>query len=151
MQLVLPPSSTQATVTVRIYNLSNRIVNILVPRHIACAAAPGAVALEWRMKDAEHEALAKQHIRSVCEGLEMGEAASAERDARVWMHFTPGQYVDIHDTVSVAGLIAGAYQVRAVYQAPKFERSERQEIADEGLETVKGEYKSEEYKLTVSE
>jgi hypothetical protein len=65
------------------------------------------------------------------------------------MHFAPGQYVEVHSTLTTANMLGGKYEVRAVYRAPAFTREQQQDIRDGGLETPKGEYESDSFSFVV--
>jgi hypothetical protein len=144
-----------ADVTVSLYNVSNRIVNIFVPNRIGCETAAGEVSIEWKIKATELGALATQGIQSTCVEPPPGLSGSQDierqlKQRRTWMHFVPGQHAEVHDTLALGGLVAGKYEVRAVYTSPAFTVDQRQDILNAGLETPSGKYKSEWYGFSVS-
>lgn len=149
--LQLAPSAQPniTAVTVRIVNLTPRTVNLLVPRGLACQQKPGTLSLDWKYKgDANNAARAVESIDTLCppQPPSLGGGPGLQADAMqhgTWMHFAPGQYVDIHDTITTVSLVEGRYEVRAVYTAPKFNSDERSQIRYQGIEMPKGEYKSD--------
>jgi hypothetical protein len=149
MQLTPQADGAHAEVTVRIYNVSNRTINIWVPNWIDCDDKPGGVALEWKYKgDTMTSARAVQGIQSACIGnppglSESGPPSRESRAGHTWMHFAPGKYAEIHSRLMTGDMLGGKYEVRAIYRAPAFTREQQQDIRDGGLETPKGEYKSE--------
>jgi len=63
----------------------------------------------------------------------------------------PGEYVDVHDTISIAAIseMAGNCEVRVVYAAPKYSAAEKQELKAGMIETPKGQYESEPVRFVV--
>lgn len=155
LDLVSLGDGRTADVTVSLYNVSNRTVNILVPKRIGCETAPGEASIEWKIKATELGALATQGIQSTCVDPSTGLSGSKDieqhpKRPRTWMHFAPGQHAEIHDTLTLGGLVAGKYEVRAVYTSPAFTIDQRQDMLYAGLETPSGKYKSEWYGFSVS-
>jgi hypothetical protein len=145
-----------ADVTVRIFNLSSRPVNVWVPDGIACWSdvKPGSVTLEWKFKgDYMNSARAVQGIQTTCLGdpATVG-AVEPSREVRaskhVWRHFAPGQFAEIHDTLLVQKLLGGKYELRAVYTAPTLTPEQKQDLRASEIETPKGLYRSEAVSFT---
>jgi hypothetical protein len=111
LRLQLNPAADELhnDVTVRLYNTSERIVNVYIPLGLACAPAPGALWLKWTYKPAQSQALAAQGLHTSC-GLNVpGADTTLLRDRlakqqQVWKALRPGEYVDIHDTISTAAI-----------------------------------------------
>jgi hypothetical protein len=148
-----------ADVTVRIYNLASRAVNVWVPDALACwsDAKPGSVTLEWKFKgDYMNSARAVQGIQTTCLGNPPGLGdAGPSRELRaskhVWRHFAPGQFAEVHDTLLIDNLLGGKYEVRAVYTAPTFTPEQKQDLRATEIETPKGQYRSGTVNFTVPE
>jgi hypothetical protein len=62
-----------------------------------------------------------------------------------WIALKPGQYTDVQDALSTAGIsdIAGKYEVRAVCTAPNFTPERKQDLRVGEIDTPKGQYRSE--------
>ena len=145
LQLAPSQRAQDTAVTVRVVNLSNHTVNLLVPRGLSCRKIPGSLALDWKYKgDAMNAARAVQSIETLCPLQPPSQNGGTELLTEgTWMHFAPGQYAEIHDTIATASLVQGRYEVRAVYVAPKFDADQRSQIRYQGIEMPKGEYKSD--------
>ena len=139
------PVTGQTDVIVRIVNVSLRTVNIAVPGGIDCGRVPGTASLEWAYKgDESNSRRAVQSVLTTCEG-------SNERPGRhlTWMHFAPGEYAEVRDTLRTALLEPGRYEVRAIYRAPAYSSDDRSQLRYIGIDTPDGEYKGERVSLTV--
>src|SRR5579883_1502406 len=149
MQLSPQQDGAHAAVTIRIFNLSPHTVNLLVPGGVSCQKAPGTISLEWKYKgDTAHSSLAVQSIETLCpsspgSGAGGPELLESGRLRGQWMHFRPGQYAEIHDTVNTQSLVMGKYEVRAVYTSPKFDADQKSLLRYQGIETPRGEYSAE--------
>ena len=156
LQIAPQADGIHADVTVRIYNLSSRLVNVWLPDGIACwsDAKPGSVSLEWKFKgDYMNSARAVMGIQTTCSGDPaalgaVGPSREVRASTHVWRHFAPGQFAEIHDTLLVDNLISGKYEVRAVYTAPAFTPEQKQDLRASAIETPKGQYRSETVSFT---
>lgn len=156
IQLAPQTDGIHADVTVRIYNLSSRPVNVWVPDGIACWSdvKPGSVTLDWKFKsDYMNSGRAVQGIQTTCLGdptaVGVVEPSREVRASKhVWRQFAPGQFAEIHDTLLVENLLGGKYEVRAVYTAPIFTPEQKQDLRASDIETPKGQYRSEAVSFT---
>jgi hypothetical protein len=156
VQLAAQADGIHADVTVRIYNLSSRPVNVWLPDAIACwsDAKPGSVSLEWKFKgDYMNSARAVMGIQTTCSGDPatlgaVGPSREVRASTHVWKHFAPSQFAGIHDTLLVNNLIGGKYEVRAVYTARAFTPEQKQDLRASEIETPKGQYRSEAVSFT---
>ena len=75
------------------------------------------------------------------------------KQQHTWIALTPGQYTEVQDALSTAGIsgVAGRYEVRAVYTAPNFTPEQNQDLRVGEIDTPKGQYRSEAVKFTEPE
>ena len=132
---------------VRIVNRSRDTVNLAVPGGLDCTGAPGTAALEWTFKgDETTSGRVLENVKTTCP---VGGPEHRAGRRFTWMHFAPGEYAEVRDTINTAPLIAGNYKVRAVYRAPAYSSQDRSDLRYAGVETPSGEYKGQPVSLTV--
>lgn len=142
------PLAGRMIAVVRIVNTSRETVNLPVPGGIDCEGIPGTAVLEWSYKG--DETTSKRTVQGIATTCPAGLALDARPSRRfTWMHFAPGQYVEVRDTITTASLIAGTYSVRAVYRAPRYDSEAKSDLRYAGIETPRGEYKGKPVLLTV--
>lgn len=136
-------------VAVRIWNVSDRTLNLWMPGGMWCRPAPGAVWLEWHYRPVDDAGREQLRVDSTCGEMKPGSdgAALVDRIAkqkRTWMTLRPFQYGELTDSIMTAGVAAqpGKYSVRAVYTSPDFSGDDKRQLRQAGIETPKGQYRS---------
>ncbi|WP_157467928.1 hypothetical protein [Edaphobacter aggregans] len=151
VQLTPLPDGTHADVTVQLFNTGRRVINVWMPKGLSCNTVPGGMSLEWQFHASGWAArMTAPAVHSSCGDIAAGvdPQAVADRIAkqqRTWIRLAPGQYAELRDELSTTGLVndAGKYEVRAVYTSPDLSADEKQLLRDNGLDSQKGQYKSE--------
>jgi hypothetical protein len=158
VQLTPLPDRTHADVIVQLYNTGRRVINVWMPNGLSCKTVPGGMSLEWQFHASGWAArMAAPAVHSSCGDIAAGvdPQALADRIAkqqRTWIRLAPGQYAELHDKLSTTGLVndTGKYEVRAVYTSPDLSTDEKQLLRDNGLDSPRGQYKSEPVEFPVS-
>lgn len=160
LRLQLTPTGDRAlnAVTVRVYNTTDRTINLWLPKGLACAPAPGAMSLQWSFQATERAALSAQAVQTTCgdpaEVLDYGAILDRiGKQKHTWIPLEPGGYTEIHDTIAMGGIAAtaGKYEVRAVYTAPTLSALAKRELKAGAVETPKGQYRSAPVTFSVTE